>query len=265
MNAPRRLVLVCNSHIDPVWLWPWQEGLAATLSTFRAAADLCERFESFVFCHNEAVLYRWVEEYEPALFARIRSLVQEDRWHIMGGWYLQPDCNIPSGESFVRQILAGPAVLPREVQRRAARRGEPRSLRPYPRARPDPEEERLRGVSLLPTRPRAPDAPSGRLRLGGIRRFASPRPPGHGSLQLVAGPGPRANGSLAPGAPRPPGRPAALGRREPRRRPVARGPHGSRSPDGRAGPGRDRPRDPGALLRGDGRPGGRAAGASQPI
>jgi alpha-mannosidase len=107
MNARRRLVLVCNSHIDPVWLWPWQEGLAATLSTFRAAADLCERFESFVFCHNEAVLYRWVEEYEPALFARIRSLVQDGRWHIMGGWYLQPDGNLPSGESFVRQILVG--------------------------------------------------------------------------------------------------------------------------------------------------------------
>jgi len=99
--------LVCNAHIDPVWLWEWEEGAAAAISTFRTAADLCEEFEGFVFNHNEALLYRWVEEYEPALFERIRALVAAGRWHIMGGWYLQPDCNMPSGESIVRQILEG--------------------------------------------------------------------------------------------------------------------------------------------------------------
>ncbi|MFH0945006.1 MAG: glycoside hydrolase family 38 C-terminal domain-containing protein [Planctomycetota bacterium] len=99
--------LVCNSHIDPVWLWEWEEGAAEALSTFRAAADLCEEFEGFIFNHNEAILYEWVERYEPALFERIQRLVREGRWHIMGGWYVQPDCNMPSGESFVRQILLG--------------------------------------------------------------------------------------------------------------------------------------------------------------
>jgi alpha-mannosidase len=99
--------LVCNAHLDPVWQWPWEEGAAAAISTFRVAADLCDSFDGFVFNHNEAILYRWVEEYEPALFARIQRLVAAGRWHIMGGWYLQPDCNMPSGESFVRQILLG--------------------------------------------------------------------------------------------------------------------------------------------------------------
>ena len=107
MSARRRLVLVCNSHIDPVWLWPWEEGLAAALSTFRAAADLCDEFEGFVFCHNEALLYEWVEEHEPALFARIRDLVRAGRWQVCGGWYLQADCNLPSGESLVRQVVTG--------------------------------------------------------------------------------------------------------------------------------------------------------------
>jgi len=101
------LTLVCNSHIDPVWLWPWEEGLAATLATFRSAAALCERFDDFVFCHNEALLYMWVEEHEPALFRRIQELVARGRWHVMGGWYLQPDCNLPAGESLVRQVLVG--------------------------------------------------------------------------------------------------------------------------------------------------------------
>ena len=105
---PRKpLVLVCNAHLDPVWLWEWEEGALETLATFRTAARLCEEFEEFVFCHNESVLYLWVEELDPPLVSRIQKLVKEGRWHIMGGWYLQPDCNIPGGESFVRQILLG--------------------------------------------------------------------------------------------------------------------------------------------------------------
>jgi alpha-mannosidase len=99
--------LICNAHLDPVWQWEWEEGAATAVSTFRTAADLCEEFDGFIFNHNEVILYRWVEEYEPELFKRIQRLVSEGKWHIMGGWHLQPDCNMPSGESFVRQILLG--------------------------------------------------------------------------------------------------------------------------------------------------------------
>src|SRR5690554_5323022 len=102
-----RVHLLCNAHLDPAWLWEIEEGIGETLSTFRIAADFCEEFDAFVFNHNEVILYQWVEEYDPALFERIRSLVQAGKWHIMGGWYLQPDCNMPSGESFVRQMLVG--------------------------------------------------------------------------------------------------------------------------------------------------------------
>jgi alpha-mannosidase len=105
--AKKKIHLVSNAHLDPVWLWEWQEGAGEALSTFRQAAEFCEKHKGFIFCHNEAVLYQWVEEYEPALFRRIRRLVREKKWHIMGGWYVQPDCNMPSGESFVRQVLLG--------------------------------------------------------------------------------------------------------------------------------------------------------------
>lgn len=98
--------LICNAHIDPIWQWDWQEGVSAVLSTFRTAADLAEKYD-YIFCHNEVTVYKYVEEYAPDLFGRIRSLVKRGKWHIMGGWYLQPDCNMPSGESFVRQILVG--------------------------------------------------------------------------------------------------------------------------------------------------------------
>jgi len=62
-----------------VWPWDWQSGAAETLSTFRTAAELCEEFSDFVFFHNESLLYEWVEQFEPALFARIRKLVAAGR------------------------------------------------------------------------------------------------------------------------------------------------------------------------------------------
>lgn len=103
----REVYLICNAHIDPVWLWEWEEGAATALSTFRTAAALCEEYDAFVFNHNEALLYAWIEEYEPALFEKIKDLVKRGKWHIMGGWYLQPDCNMPAGEAVIRQIAAG--------------------------------------------------------------------------------------------------------------------------------------------------------------
>lgn len=103
----KKLHLVSASHIDPAWLWDWREGAAAALSTFRCAADFCDEYEGYVFCHNESLLYQWVEEHEPELFERIQKLVKAGKWHIMGGWYNQPDCAHLSGESFIRQARAG--------------------------------------------------------------------------------------------------------------------------------------------------------------
>lgn len=99
--------LICNAHLDPVWLWEKEEGIAEVLSTFRVAVRFCRQYDRFVFCHNEAVLYQWVEEHDPDLFAEIQELIKLKKWHIIGGWYLQPDCNMPSGESFCRQIEHG--------------------------------------------------------------------------------------------------------------------------------------------------------------
>ena len=104
---PKQVHLISNAHLDPIWQWQWEEGLAAALSTFRTAADFCEQYEGFIFNHNEALLYMWTEEYEPVLFQRIKRLVECGKWRIMGGWFVQPDCNMPSGESFVRHILVG--------------------------------------------------------------------------------------------------------------------------------------------------------------
>ena len=64
----KKIHLICNAHLDPVWLWRWDEGAAEAISTFRVAADFCDNYDGFVFNHNEAILYQWIEEYEPELF-----------------------------------------------------------------------------------------------------------------------------------------------------------------------------------------------------
>ena len=78
----KNVYLLCNAHIDPIWLWKWQEGAAEAISTFRTAADFCEESDEFVFNHNEALLYEWIEEHEPELFERIQKLVADGKWHI---------------------------------------------------------------------------------------------------------------------------------------------------------------------------------------
>ncbi len=105
-SCSKRIHMICNAHIDPIWQWDWPEGVSATLSTFYTAVRLANEFD-YIFCHNEVTVYKYIEEYAPELFEKIKELVKAGKWHIMGGWYLQPDCNMPCGESFVRQIREG--------------------------------------------------------------------------------------------------------------------------------------------------------------
>lgn len=99
--------LIGNAHLDPVWLWRWQEGFSEILATFRSALDRMKDFPDFIFTSACSAYYEWVEEIDPTMFEEIKQRVREGRWHIVGGWYLQPDCNLPDGESFARHGLIG--------------------------------------------------------------------------------------------------------------------------------------------------------------
>lgn len=99
--------LIGNAHLDPVWLWRWQEGYAEIKATFRSALDRLNEFPDFVFTCACAAYYKWVEENAPDMFEEIRSRIAEGRWVVTGGWWIQPDCNLPSGESFARHSLYG--------------------------------------------------------------------------------------------------------------------------------------------------------------
>ena len=99
--------MIGNAHIDPAWLWRWQEGFAEVLATCRSALDRMNEYPDFVFTRADAATYKWIEDACPEMFEEIKQRVKEGRWSIVGGWWEQPDCNIPSGESFVRHELYG--------------------------------------------------------------------------------------------------------------------------------------------------------------
>ena len=111
----KRIHLICQAHIDPMWMWRMDEGLTEAVSTFRCACELIERFDGFTFTHNESLLYEHVERADPELFARIRRHVRAGRWEIAGGWYVQPDTNMPATESIVRQMLVGKTYFRRAL------------------------------------------------------------------------------------------------------------------------------------------------------
>ena len=119
MSTPVTVHMVGNAHIDPVWLWPLAEGRAEVQSTYRTAMSLLEEFEGYVFTSGGAVTYEWVRQDDPALFASIQQAVEQERWVLVNGWWLQPDCNIPHGESFARQALYGQRYLEKHFGQRA--------------------------------------------------------------------------------------------------------------------------------------------------
>lgn len=101
----KKIYMIGNAHLDPVWLWNWQEGFQEVKATFQSVLERMDEDENFVFTCSSAVFYEWIENNNPKMFENICQRIKEGRWELVGGWWIQPDCNLPSGESFVRQGL----------------------------------------------------------------------------------------------------------------------------------------------------------------
>lgn len=107
--APLRheLHMIGNAHMDPVWIWDWREGFGEVWATFRSALDRLRDNEHVTFTASSAAYYAWIERNDPQMFDEIRVAVTKGRWCVVGGMWIEPDCNIPSGESICRQLLLG--------------------------------------------------------------------------------------------------------------------------------------------------------------
>ena len=99
----KRIIMVGNTHFDPVWLWHWDESLSSIIATFRAALERMKEHPHFCYSFSAPAVFEWIEKTDAKLFAEIQRRVADGRWELCEGWWLQADCNAPCGESYVRQ------------------------------------------------------------------------------------------------------------------------------------------------------------------
>jgi alpha-mannosidase len=96
-----------HAHIDTAWLWPVRESIRKCARTFATQLDLLERYPDYIFGASQAQHYAFVKEHYPEMYERVKAAIKAGRWEVQGGMWVEADCNVPSGESLVRQILHG--------------------------------------------------------------------------------------------------------------------------------------------------------------
>jgi len=101
------LHLIANSHLDPVWLWDWREGLNEGITTVRTLLQLMDERPELTYIRGESAIYEQVLQHDPESFAKICAYVREGRWDVVGGSYLQPDMNLPATETLLRHFIYG--------------------------------------------------------------------------------------------------------------------------------------------------------------
>lgn len=98
---------VGHTHLDLAWLWTMEDSRRKGVRTFAHQLELMERYPFYTFVCTQPALYQFVEQRQPQLFRQVQARAAEGRWEPEGAMWVEPDCNIPSGESFVRQLLLG--------------------------------------------------------------------------------------------------------------------------------------------------------------
>jgi alpha-mannosidase len=96
-----------NSHIDAAWLWPWTETVDVVRRTFGTALQLMDEYPQYTYTQSAAAYSEWIVEKYPDEYKQILERVRQGRWELVGGMWVEPDLNMPSGESQVRQLLLG--------------------------------------------------------------------------------------------------------------------------------------------------------------
>ena len=99
------LYLDANAHIDAAWLWRSKETIMVCRNTFSSVMNMMAARPDFTYTQSSAAYYDWMARLYPDLFRQIRGRVKDGRWEVIGGMWVEPDCNLPSGESWSRQLL----------------------------------------------------------------------------------------------------------------------------------------------------------------
>jgi len=103
-----------HTHIDVAWLWSVEQTKAKVIRSFATVLKLMEDYPDYKFMSSQPILYQFVKESNPPMYQQIKDRIKEGRWEIDGAMWLEPDCNLPCGESLVRQLLKGHIFMEKE-------------------------------------------------------------------------------------------------------------------------------------------------------
>lgn len=113
------LQFASNAHIDAAWLWRKKETEEVVKRTFSAVMNMFKARPDFTYTQSGAAYYEWMMNDYPDLFKQIQSYVANGRWELAGGMWVEPDCNLPSGDSWERQLLYGQNFFKNNLGKRA--------------------------------------------------------------------------------------------------------------------------------------------------
>lgn len=107
----KNILMIGNTHFDPVWTWEWEEAMYSIHSTLRSALDRLKEDDEFIYSFSSPVVFEWISKIDPEMLEEIKERVNEGRWDLNEGWWTQPDCYSACGESYARQSLYGQQYL----------------------------------------------------------------------------------------------------------------------------------------------------------
>jgi len=96
-----------HTHIDVAWWWTVGQTREKVARSFATVLKLMEEYPGYKFMSSQPQLYYFIKERYPDLYEKIKERIKEKRWEAEGGMWLEADCNLPSGESLVRQFIHG--------------------------------------------------------------------------------------------------------------------------------------------------------------
>ena len=117
INRPKTIHIIPQAHIDLIWYWSPEEAVRMILKTFRRHAEILEKNPDYTYAQSQAAAYEIVLREDPALFERVRKLVEKNQWELVGGEWVEADTVLPGPEARIRQFLVGQTFFKKHFKR----------------------------------------------------------------------------------------------------------------------------------------------------